>query len=864
MRVRCLAVMLTIVLLAVACSGDDEPQPQATIRFAAFGWTKTEIYDDLMATFEEENPGLHVEFVPLEETLGIDPRGTTPMPDDAAQRLVQAADVLHWLFSRDMVGLGLLRDLAPFMDDNAGFQADDYFPGMLQSGEWQGGIWALPALADMGVILYDRQAFDQAGVSYPQPGWIWDDFRATVNAVTMREGDEVTRWGFVGSWPEPRIFAEGLAGPLLDGSTDPPTPRFDDPQVVEAVRRYAQLVLYDRVVPYFGPRDGTRQPEAEEQALIGQGRAAMWFGTSGYAQTMAIDGRDVGTVPFPADSPDAAANPLWTQWSLMMSAGTAQPEAAWRWIAFLSRQNLYREGMVKFYPPRRSVFEAAGFWDEMDAERAATLRYALEHSFPLVLMSPEYEPFDAAIDAILGGEQSVEQALSAAQALAETRVRAMAGGRVGATPAPTLAVVAPSGPTSETAVTITFSPRPAAYDLALYRELATRFQREQPGIAVEVRLVAGGEGPPSLAGLAAGADCFQWFPTLTEAADRAAILSLEPFLGAEVLFPTEDYWPGVWEPFVREGEVWGLPADVTLLVVEYNRDLFDAAGVASPAMDWTWDDFAARAAALTEGEGEARRYGFAAGTDDLVELVLLAERLGARLLAGGSDAPAFTLDDPATAEAVRRYAEFVASYGIQDEDSQMLIDADRVAMWTRSTAERALRAEGQDVSVGVAPLPSGPGGSYVEISGYFVSARAEHPQACWQWIAFLSGQPEIAWGLPARRSVAESERFRQRVGGERADAYLASVTLADRPSIFQTFSAEEWLYPGLIWYGRACDQVLGGETTVEQALAAAQALADSYRACVLAGDGHLQGTWRACARQTDPTLPGLLTGDVGE
>lgn len=84
----------------------------------------------------------------------------------------------------------------------------------------------------MGVTLYDRQASDQAGVPYPKPGWSRDEFRATLNAVTAREGDEVTRSGFVGSWPEPRIFAEGLAGPLLDEATDPPAPRLDDPRVV--------------------------------------------------------------------------------------------------------------------------------------------------------------------------------------------------------------------------------------------------------------------------------------------------------------------------------------------------------------------------------------------------------------------------------------------------------------------------------------------------------------------------------------------------------------------------------------------------------------------------------------------------------
>ena len=32
----------------------------------------------------------------------------------------------------------------------------------------------------------------------------------------------------------------------------------------------------------------------------------------------------------------------------------------------------------------------------------------------------------------------------------------------------------------------------------------------------------------------------------------------------------------------------------------YNKDLFDAAGLDYPTADWTWDDFAKDAAALTD------------------------------------------------------------------------------------------------------------------------------------------------------------------------------------------------------------------------------------------------------------------------
>ena len=76
MKARLGAVLVIAVLLAPACEGDrHEKAAQTTIHFATHGWTKTEIYDDLMVAFEEENPDLNIEFVSAEETLGIDPMG---------------------------------------------------------------------------------------------------------------------------------------------------------------------------------------------------------------------------------------------------------------------------------------------------------------------------------------------------------------------------------------------------------------------------------------------------------------------------------------------------------------------------------------------------------------------------------------------------------------------------------------------------------------------------------------------------------------------------------------------------------------------------------------------------------------------
>jgi hypothetical protein len=96
------------------------------------------------------------------------------------------------------------------------------------------------------------------------------------------------------------------------------------------------------------------------------------------------------------------------------------------------------------------------------------------------------------------------------------------------------------------------------------------------------------------------------------------------------------------------------------------------------------------------------------------------------------------------------------------------------------------------------------------------------------------------------------------VGASRADAYLATMGDSEQPSAFQLLTDEAWLGGAIYWYGQAFGQVIEGKASVEDALDAAQQMADDYRACVIAGDDFSQAAWQACVQETDPTLPTFL------
>jgi multiple sugar transport system substrate-binding protein len=893
---KLLFIVLVMALLLSAC-GKKKKSPAATstpetpdagegwvtISFAAYDWEQTR-YEDLVKMFEQANPDLHVRLVSVNEVLELDLLGGE-WPDDAWQRLASRADVVSLDAGTDEVREGLVRDLTPFFQADPNFQRDDFYPGVLESSQWEGGTWYLPTEVNFDLIFFDKDAFDNAGVSYPEPGWTWDDFLDKARALTIREGDEVTQWGFVQPWPNHLPFIEGRTGPLIDESTDPPTPRLDQPEVAEAVRWYANLYLKEEVVPFLeSPDEDAGLSEFEGQALVENGKAAMWREPATSWEWRKEQGNR-GVVPYPVDTPDSHTTPIWVQ-GLSMSAGTAHPDAAWRWMDFVGRQS--DESNRSFIlglrlPARRSVAESSGLWDEQDEELTQTLRYAIDHSYVTPWTTEYYlASQNASLEEVLSGEKSVDEALAEAQEQVEAAIEEELARQAEATPIPTFVVVAPEEeePVGEEVTTITFSPGMGAVsNMQAYRDAAREFHETHPDIKVEVEMPEFMGGPIGMQSMAENADCFQWSPDIQDPEDRAAVLSLEPFLDADPSFNTDDFYPSLLEQFTWQGQRWGLPAELQPYVIEYNKDLFDAAGVDYPALDWTTDDFTELAVALTQGEGEAKQYGFVPQAFELSDMLLLIERRGARLIDESADPPVFTFNDPATVEALRWYAGLSTEHeakpvfmadltDVADATGfflkqEGLISEGRGAMWARLGLMVIVGLGGgrDELNTGVAPLPfgadgaSGGGSAY----GYFISAQTESRQACWQWITFLTEQPDLAQGLPARRSVAESDAYRQRVGAEQAAVYQACVAGAGRASGFDLFAGEEWLSGGILWLGRAYDQVVNGEASVEEALNAAQKMADDYRACVITKDAFSDGeAQQACMQEVDPTLPDLL------
>jgi ABC-type glycerol-3-phosphate transport system substrate-binding protein len=835
---RIVALAALLALLLAACT-TPTPTPQTetvTITFACKDYQRDQ-YRDLAQEFHKVHPAISVEFVSVDEVLGRSPSGGVVVvsTDDvykiaaAADTFVDSSRVLDWATPQDIV-LGLI-DLAE-QDDK--FTLDDFYSGPLALFQSGGKLWGLPFEADALLMFYNPELFHAVGVPYPQIGWSWDDFLEAASRLTIREGDTVKQYGYMDPWPFHSLpsFAHQKAGPLVDYDREPPLARLDVPGVAETVQWYADLALLHGVMPNLATMDSMTQQRFPYEQF-----PALWVDFARRKNHFP----NAGVIPFP-EAGEAATTV--SAYGYFVSAGTAHPEAAWKWVEFLSRQppDRYERGI----PARKSVAEETGYWKKLGDETAAVYRHALEHAvnYPSVINWA----LSSAFEMVLQGEP-VDVALTEVQAKVSDR---LAEAAAEAQRSPKEFVVATPVPTPTPGGTLIRFLAPYGVDMTAYRDLASRFQQTHPDIAVEVSPAGGG----SLAEQAAAADCFAWYVLLPE--DSDVLLALDPLIANDETFGLDTFAPAFLEPLRTDGVLQGLPLETDAWLLYYNRDLFDAAGSPHPATNWTPQQFIEQAIALTDVSVLEPIYGFYPRDGAYTNAPDYVAWLGGQLFdADGRP----TFDDPTVVEALTRYADLITRatppsatergeshwpYPTWRGGHPGPVGLGRVAMWI-DFYDNHRGAPPLDFEVGAAPLPAGavPLAAFLP-QALFISAQTPHPDACWDWISFLSAQPEAVSWLPVRRDLAASEAWREQAGTEAAHAWL---TILDRGKTNQRLWALSTAYYALYWFDEAFADVLAGARPAA-ALAEAQGKAAAFADCMASSEATQEG-YRACIHEFD-------------
>jgi ABC-type glycerol-3-phosphate transport system substrate-binding protein len=277
-------------------------------------------------------------------------------------------------------------------------------------------------------------------------------------------------------------------------------------------------------------------------------------------------------------------------------------------------------------------------------------------------------------------------------------------------------------------------------DQALWQSLADLVTQEYPNIKVT----------PQISGWT---DYWTRLPVLASSGEIGDIVAmqsmrmpsfysiLEPL---DAHFATDSFDIKAFEPSIvsglsHDGAVYGLPYDVGPWLVFYNRDKFKAAGLAEPAMDWTFDDFKAAADKLTS-DGN---FGYATQAFDYIAGPVA---LGAEYFNDGNQ---FDLTNAGYAAAVGKYVDLTAvdkaspvfASGASAVQASGRFASGNAAMYIDGPWSMISAAKGADFEMGVAPLPRGDGPSrfITAGSGFGIAAAGQHKEEAYKALQVLTG-----------------------------------------------------------------------------------------------------------------------------
>lgn len=127
--------------------------------------------------------------------------------------------------------------------------------------------------------------------------------------------------------------------------------------------------------------------------------------------------------------------------------------------------------------------------------------------------------------------------------------------------------------------------------------IVAAFEDENPGVTVEVTTLPYADyGTALQTDLAAGevSDVFDLeYANYAQFQANGVLAELDIDAG-------DAYRPSLLEAYQTDGAQYALPSSFSNVVLFYNTDLFDAAGLEYPTADWTWEDERAAAEALTD------------------------------------------------------------------------------------------------------------------------------------------------------------------------------------------------------------------------------------------------------------------------
>lgn len=421
---RTLAAMLAAALLTVAAA-----QVELTY-WHGFTGPDMPLMEQLIADFNAQHPDIVVKAEAI-------PWGNLWQQLEPSVAAGRAPDVVA--VNEDVVTGFILRGaLAPMTPD--ALAAADIDPGRFFGPLWDTGVvdgtaYAVPVHSVMIVMYYNKALFAAAGLDPENPPTTRDAYLAAARALTTDtagrhpgdagfDHDALATWaaGIVSPWMGGTVayaFTAQNGVTFVEDAAAGYAPNFDSPAAQEMVQFLVDLVNVHQV----SPKNAT---EGSEIDAFRQGKAAMNFnGVWMLSQYTEQPGLDFGVAAIPQLGSERFAT--WGGSSHLAMPVQRRPDAAnqaaaMTFIGWMTQpeQNLFWTAAGGL-PTQPAVAESEGY----AGNPMSALGESMENTFVLTgfpFLSQFRGAWDAAYEAALLGDKSVEQALADGVAEAASRI----------------------------------------------------------------------------------------------------------------------------------------------------------------------------------------------------------------------------------------------------------------------------------------------------------------------------------------------------------------------------------------------------------------------------------------------------------
>jgi multiple sugar transport system substrate-binding protein len=823
-------LMVFVLLLGIVPLQAQEP---VNISIALPG-----IYEDLLKgaidDFMAANPDIVVEIV-TGETPTYTPGDDIEVYLDEMTEYARAADVLSGQnqFNAISTRAGFFLDLSPLVNADPALNVDEFFTSMWQSYQWDGGIWAIPLGGDVVGLAYDPAEFDEAGLTYPTERWTLDDLiLAAEQLAVYGEGDVVEEPPVTNFADAGYIAVAALETPIYDPLQFEGTPEFENPQLETAIELWADLQ----------ERGFVAQPEGLEFS-------ALVFAPSVLTAVAGFSGSDVefqfSTLPGGA----VAIQPV----GAAISSGSAHPQEAYRLIKFLSQdEGTFTSLAGSPIPARRTMFGAV----------SDNPLFALELPEALQQVVLDYTERAVPYSQVLFSDYVTQAAtnvvssdISAADALSEMASQAINDLEAATNRRETLTVtvnqneneVVGTGDITLKFGVVGFGPIPnrEEWDAAIADFVTSNSQVA----TVELTRLSFLTGDTSLTDFHEKVDCFYQPNRLDTSEDLTLLLPIDPLLASDPNLSLDDFVGNTVGLLSQNGVTYGIPLHVQPEVLYYNIDLFTAAGAFMPYQGWTVNDFEQALRTLKFDADDPAAFESQSGGNYTLSLIAA---YGAVPLDYRTSPPTVDFTSEANVNAIRQVLDLAKDGYIQYSalgtpgggPAGLGGSLENPAMYTAVLTDLfgafgADEEEDNTASYGLVTFPQGVDYSAIsyDIGSAYITANSQYPDACYQFISFLSGRPTLFSSMPARLSVINSPELAQAQGDSAIEFYNGLAQQLEQSNVIE-FPAQTTLsfarlgdLLSIVWLYRAMDRYVLEDADLLTELEDAEQFTRDYQVC---------------------------------